>query len=99
MTTPDILEKIIEIQFRDICSIDEFDFLSEEDFEKLDEVSCKDTNPRRDYLGTEFVYHNKEDDRYFLIEFYGNEMSHEIYQFHEVTKKVEIKEVISFKSV
>lgn len=99
MKTKEIIKNIEEVQFTDICDIDGFTFLSKEDFEKLDEVQCKETNPRRDYLGTEYVYHNSEDDGYFLVEFYGNDMGHEIYKFYEVEKHTEMKEVTTYTKI
>ena len=97
MKTPLILEEITKIQFKDIRHYEDFEFLSDEDYDKLEEVDMETTNPRRDYVGTKYTLHNKEDDKYFQVEFYGNDMAMEIGYFGEVEKIVETKEIISYK--
>lgn len=98
MTTPDILENLKKTT-DEVCGWESLPFLTEEDLEKIEEVEAKTTNPRRDYVGTEYILLNKEDNRYFLLEVYGDDMYMEIYQFQEVSKKVEMKEVVSWVTV
>lgn len=98
MTTPDILENLKK-ETGEVRGWDNLKFLTEEDYQKLDEVEENTTNPRRDYVGTEYIIHNREDDKYFLLEVYGDDMYMEIYQCQEVAKKVEMKEVVSWVTV
>ena len=96
MTTDEILKNIEEVQFTDIWSYENFSFLSDEDFKKLEKVDEETTNPRRDYVGTKYTFLNKEDNRYFQVEFYGNDNGSEIWSFGEVEKVTEMKEVVRF---
>jgi hypothetical protein len=99
MKTEKILEEIKKVQFDDISHYEDFEFLSDEDYGQLEEVSCVATNPRRDYVGHEYVLLNKDDGKYFLVEFYGNDMGHEISEFCEVEKMIEVKEVVTYKAI
>lgn len=99
MITKEILENIEKIQLKDISHYEDFDFLSDEDYAKLKLVDEETTNPRRDYLGTMYTLLNEEDGKYFQVEFYGNDMGHQIYHFGEVERIVEVKEVITFKPI
>jgi len=99
MKTDDILKNIKKIQFSNITHYESFEFLTDEEYEMLEEVKNETTNPRRDYVGTLYTIHNKFDDKYFVVEFYGNDMGSEIGHFSEVEKIVETKEVITYKDI
>lgn len=99
MKTEKILEIIKENQFKGYPSHWDIlnDWIGEEDFEKIKEVGSKETNPRRDYLGTQYYLRNEEDGKFFFMEFYGDDMGHELYDFGEV-RPVE-KTVTVYESV
>lgn len=95
MTTEKIVQEVNKIS-GEVRSPQDLEFLNDEDWGKLEQVSAKTTNPRRDYVGMEYIFLNKEDNKYFLIEIYGDDMYREVYKCFEVEKKVEVKEVITF---
>ena len=83
MKTEEILKKLNKTQF-EAESFEGLSWVTEQLLDNLEEVDSKETNPRRDYLGTKTFYKNKIDGKFFFVEEYGNDMGHEIYSFGEV---------------
>lgn len=87
MNTDKILERLSELKNEFRCREEDISFLSDEDYDYLEEIDSEVTNPRRDYIGNKTYIKNKFDNRYFYVETCGNDMYMELRSYGEVESK------------